>query len=258
MPQDVQDKRRTQRYRDQHGRQWIAIVEKSTGDPCSPFTPHGWTAPLQVPDSYKKVDPNEPGKMDIQYDRWLEHLHEEHQAYRHRLEHIALQLSDTDAAKLIASPNPTMLRKAGAPPMAWQPVAAAKSGNRWVLGLPNPVTGKPMAKPDWALEFYPDAKPVQAGMTPTGFSFDATSFADARDEVDEDDEADDDFGGDSDALAAAFQAEHHLQAAKRVRNADVRDLPTLADSEFSREDGGRASVVKAFVDRGFAPAIVEG
>ena len=41
-------------FYDQHGRAWHAEVEIKTQHPCSPYSPVGWTAPLDPPRNYFK------------------------------------------------------------------------------------------------------------------------------------------------------------------------------------------------------------
>jgi hypothetical protein len=160
------DQRKAVKYKDQHGRPWSAWIELRTGDPCTIISPKGWTAPVMPPQNYLKLDPEVPGKLDIQYDQWEKDLvKDDRDWYRRGNEYGIQRFGEQHDAD---SPfNATILDKIGARPRvpktvtpfhlpagaAALPVQAAKSGNLWALGLKGP-NGETPKMPEKLAAFY--------------------------------------------------------------------------------------------------------
>jgi hypothetical protein len=148
-PKGQPDRRRDQMFTDQHGRSWYAVIELATGDPCGPLDAR-FDAPLKVPQKYIKTT-KEHGKLHINYDGWIADIRRANEDYDKQFRAHAIRMFGDKAADAIDNPPPALLDAAGPRPNAWQPVDAAKKGNKWVLGL---VPSS--AKPPWAKEFFPD------------------------------------------------------------------------------------------------------
>lgn len=145
-------------FRDQHGRKWGADIEDRTGHPCGQLVPRdGWgtTAPLVPPQKYLVVTDTAAGEITIQYGRWIEDEERALREYNEEAYRVALDKFGDKADEAITEKHPGLLRVVGPPPLPVQRVKAARAGNRWVLGLPNPTTGEPEPKPQWAEEYFP-------------------------------------------------------------------------------------------------------
>lgn len=141
--------RRSGRYEDQHGRWWVAPTENKTGDPCGPFGGIGWTAPLSPDDKYIVLNEDRRG-VTIDYPRWINDLKQANAKYQKLLRDTAHALYGEKALEAIASPPHSLIDKIGYPPkQRIEPIEAAMSGNKWILGFTK-------VKPSWAKEFYPD------------------------------------------------------------------------------------------------------
>lgn len=121
---DQADGRRCGVLRDQHDREYLAVIEKSTGDPCGPLQPK-YDAPLYPEQAYCRVRVNEPSRFDIQYEAWIRDLRAAHQERRREEARFRAQRVSDDVIAEMLGPLPR--------PVA--PVLAAKQGNRYVLGL---------------------------------------------------------------------------------------------------------------------------
>lgn len=148
------DARRPTRFTDQHGRKWSGIIEIKTGAPCSPLSPIGFNPPLKVPGKYMRFDPLEPSSVFIDYAAWIADLEQGKRLWDRKLVARAQTLYGEQAGKHIRKPPAELLQAVGELPPAVEPVQAAASGNRWILGLSH-------HKPEWAKKFFPDT-PVKS------------------------------------------------------------------------------------------------
>lgn len=142
------DKRRPQRFTDQHGRKWSGIIEVASGLPTGPIAPDDFSPPLEVPQEFIRYDKLEPNSVRIDYAAWIASLEDAKRRWERKLVDRAQTLYGEQAGKYIKAPSPELLNAVGAEPQPVEPVQAAASGNRWVLGL-TPI------KPKWAEKFYP-------------------------------------------------------------------------------------------------------
>lgn len=158
------DHRRYMRYRDQHGREWGSLIEIATGEPTGVIEPIGEfarIAPLFPPQKFIHTVPGRPYDLAIDYEAWLAELVDAHQAYKQLETQVGISLhgSAYDATK----PSLEVRQIIGAPPLAMEPVKAARAGNKWALGLTAAV-------PSWARAFVAAVRPP------------AEAFPDAEDE----------------------------------------------------------------------------
>lgn len=158
------DERMFRKFRDQHGRQWGADCEKRTQHPCGPLSLRGFPVKhvkLKTPAKYFKITDTAAGEITIDYDRWEVELLTAHTEYDlHALEQATALYGDK-GPQAIKDRDPALMRRIGTPPERVERVRAAKAGNRWVLGLPNPATGEAEAKPKWADVYFPAPVAVQ-------------------------------------------------------------------------------------------------
>ena len=137
------DKRRNMRLKDQHGREWFAVIEKASGAPTGLVqamfaVPHPALIP---PQKYLVFPPDEPNQVRINYREWaaeLEHRELEWQAERRRVMSIIPG----------GAQNPVLVDLMGPQPMSPAPVKAMEQGNRWALGFTD-------IKPPEAEAFFP-------------------------------------------------------------------------------------------------------
>ena len=142
------DRRRNMVMKDQHGRSWFAVIEKSSGYPTGLVQPLFAVADprLVPPQKYLDFPADQPGQIRIDYDSWEAHQRERQKEW------------DADRIKLIntmpgGAANPAVAMEMGPQPMSWKMVRAMKQGNRWALGF----TDK---KPPEAEVYFPT--PVEA------------------------------------------------------------------------------------------------
>ena len=131
--------------RDQHGREWECVINVATKPrpgPQSLITPKGWTAPVIPPQMYLKFNPLNMFLLGIHYDAWIADWKEARREWESEIHVRAAEMSPIDAgASLIGTDSDYqdasshLLRSVGPKPAAWEPVLAAKQGNKWVLGL---------------------------------------------------------------------------------------------------------------------------
>lgn len=140
-------KRRAMRFTDQHGRKWSGSIEIRTGYPIrvNPM----FRAPLEVPPKYLTYDKQEPNLITINYEAWVEDLENAKRRYEGILRDGAVKFYGEKAPEAIADPPAVLLHEVGSRPDPVEPVLAALSGNKWVLGLS-------ANKPDWASTFFPE------------------------------------------------------------------------------------------------------
>lgn len=158
-------------YTDQHGRNWGAIIENRTGDPCGPLEPQ-FAAPVQAMDRFITINSRQR-KLTIRYADIILDIQQANRDWEESLREYARKMYGMDAAKQIASPSPELLDMVGPRPRGQREIwEAAMQGNKWILGFSS-------AKPAWAEEFFPDKPAVQEAqkLVLTG-----RTYADAEDE----------------------------------------------------------------------------
>lgn len=155
-----EDRRTDQRIPDQHGRLWHVVLEmnkppkrRRKNGMGNGLTPVGqimplFKAPLIPPSKYLRVDGI--ASLTIDYPRWVADLKRAATDYEAMKRKEAIRLyRDAAPAALDKNPPPIeLLDVIGPPPKPWQPVEAARQGNKWILGLV-------AAMPDWAQPFFP-------------------------------------------------------------------------------------------------------
>ncbi len=142
-------KRRYQFYTDQHGRRWGAVIEKSSGYPCSLLEPQSWRAPLLAEPKYMSIDAEE-NEVFIDYKTWIADDQQAQNDWNKLLREQAIKLYGQGAVTAaLLDPQPELLDIVGPRPTEMKgPLEAAMSGNKWILGLSD-------MKPEWAFEFCP-------------------------------------------------------------------------------------------------------
>lgn len=149
------DQRSFRIFTDQHGREWQGMIEKITEHPTGPWAPR-FSSPLNKEiRPYLKIKDAAAGKFVIDYDAWIRDLKQAHAAYALQEVQVANALYGDKGPQAIKDNDPQLALRLGPRPVAIERVLAAKAGNRWVLGIPNPKTGQPEAKPKWADRFFP-------------------------------------------------------------------------------------------------------
>lgn len=143
------DKRRPQRFVDQHGRRWSGTIEIKSGLPVGPISPLDFEPPLDVPQQFITYNELEPNNIKIDYNSWIASLERAKRKWERRLVMWAQRLYGDQAGKYIKSPTAELLAEVGPEPKPVEPVQAAAAGNRFVLGL-TPI------KPKWAETFFPE------------------------------------------------------------------------------------------------------
>lgn len=135
--------RRYQRFRDTHGRKWGAVIELKTGDPVGSPEPIGWTAPWMPDAKYVQVKLDEDGSvetgmLEINYELALKDAKKEQEDHQERLSFFAGAIYSEKAGEMLAQkqlPSELMRYFRGARPKAVEPIFAAMSGDRWLLGF---------------------------------------------------------------------------------------------------------------------------
>lgn len=131
-------------FTDQHGRSWHAEVEISTGHPCSPLTPDGWTAPLDVPRNYISIlrgkrtrgAQRETYDLRIEYDRWITDWMESGKRWDADAMKKAIELKVPAAERRAGQfPSEVLLAVGPRPGAKIEAVRAASQGHPYVLGL---------------------------------------------------------------------------------------------------------------------------
>lgn len=131
-------------FTDQHGRSWHAEVEIATGHPCSPLTPDGWSAPLNVPRHYISVlrgkrqrgAARENYDIRVEYDTWIREWTESAKRWEAEAQKVAIQLKVPPAERKNGQyPADVLLAVGPRPAATLEAVKAAKQGNKYVLGL---------------------------------------------------------------------------------------------------------------------------
>lgn len=160
------DRRKHAVFTDQFGRKWETQIEKDTMHPCTAVTPKGWreTPGCVVPDVYKTYPkPDDPFAMVILLNDWIQALEEANSAYESSAANTAMYMSpDDNGARLFRQAEDgsvyiarALLNIVGPRPASPELVKAMRAGNKWALGLTNPLAGRPYPRPKWAEKFFP-------------------------------------------------------------------------------------------------------
>ena len=146
---DQQQERRAGFFRDQHGRKYSAQIDKGTGDPVGFLTmvePYGAPInPVNDPETWRCV-PEEPGIIEVLYDRWEAKCEEATKLFQAEERRIALSLYGDKAMEALESPTPALRRLTGIAPLSPLVIRAMRGGsketppskrnpNKYVLGL---------------------------------------------------------------------------------------------------------------------------
>lgn len=153
-----QDKRRPQKMRDNHKREWFATVEKESGGPTGYIKPR-FQVPhpsLIPPQKYLEIAVDNPGELHINYARWVRDLETAHQEWEARRLREGRHLHGTNFDPN-AKPTRELVEAMGPKPMPLAPVKAMQQGNKWALGLSEVM-------PPEARTFFPE--PVKAADIP--------------------------------------------------------------------------------------------
>lgn len=130
------ERRRSELWTDQHGREWSAEMDLKTGHPCTPLTPNGWAAPILPPSAFQRFGTGRGRPiMTIDYDGWREHQGALQAEYEGEVRRLAARMFPNSWAAEIQRGNPLILQEAGPPPYAVDFVDACAAGSRWVLGF---------------------------------------------------------------------------------------------------------------------------
>lgn len=145
-----EEKRRVEHFVDQHGREYVANVEKETGDPCealkplftAPLGPDWFTGKLVPPEKYRKMVPmNLRGRkgyqVEVDYVQWLQDLEERKTMFEQKLHDFARGAAKggADIEKIVNDPPPVIRELLGTPP--FPPIVlvrAMRAGNAWAVG----------------------------------------------------------------------------------------------------------------------------
>ena len=165
-------------YEDQHGRQWLAIVDTRTKPylaPCVQPWPQ-FTAPVLPAGTLLEPDPSKLGRLNVNYAKWLDDAQAQERTYLDTLQQTAEKMFGDNATRAIAERDPRLGAAMGPAPISPLFIRAAASGNKWVLGL---VSADEV--PSWAeplLDTLPQYRPTLSA-TYGG----TTEFPDRADEV---------------------------------------------------------------------------
>ena len=135
--------RRPAIYRDQHGRQWAATVEKRSGYPVGTLqllsrTPEGQMPPWLPDQRYFVFSPDNQTHLTIDYPTLLRERTQAHAEYLKECASIATA-RDWPAPVKGETIDHRIIAIVGKAPYPIEPVAAAMQGNRWILGLTDTV-----------------------------------------------------------------------------------------------------------------------
>lgn len=147
-------------WTDQHTRVWAGNADNKTFHPTGALEPLIWRAPhvLLVPaPMYHEFKRRKLGWMRINYEHWFA---EESAAWRDyendRGIHAQRRFAEMGVAAMDDN-NPHLAQMVGQSPMHLDFIRAMVAGNEWVLGLPDPFTGKSYPKgylPGWARDIW--------------------------------------------------------------------------------------------------------
>ena len=140
------DKRRFSRWRDQHGREWEGVVDITNGFPIGPLKLTGKEPPLIPEQQYFIFPLLHDGTFTINYRQWIQDREKAKKVHESRRIKYARKMYGEQAGIMLKKNPPELQHAVGDEPEAVEPVLAASSGNKWVLGLSD-------QKPEWANDF---------------------------------------------------------------------------------------------------------
>lgn len=153
------DKRRSVTAHDQHGRRWEAVIEITTGEPCSTWMPL-FSAPWFPPPQSVKRDPLNNARIVIDYAEILKRGRQDLQEYRAELRAHATRMPGVvDVEATVENPPAALLDLVGTGPEPVQFAYAASIGNPWALGFDPEV-------PEWAAALLPASEDSLAAAFP--------------------------------------------------------------------------------------------
>jgi hypothetical protein len=156
--------RRYQRFRDNHGRRWGAVIENKTGDPVGNIEPVGtradgvWRAPWMPEQKYLKLARDEDGaievgRLEIDYKTMLKDAKQEKKDADEWMEFVASQLYGERAGEMVAAPPAQLRRYMKGKPRPPEIIVAAMNGDRWLLGFEQGEC------PDYLKPYFPKYQP---------------------------------------------------------------------------------------------------
>jgi len=175
------ERRASEIWTDQHGREWAAERDLKSGHPCTPLVPLGWRAPILPPPQFIRFG-SARGRpiITIDYAAWKEYAGIVQAEYEEEVRYHAVRMFPNSWAREIDQQNPLIMQEAGRPPYAVDFVTACEAGSRWALGLSQ-------QKPKWLtpeLEAtLPKAKRLSPADARTTVFDDADGADDERDEI---------------------------------------------------------------------------
>ena len=134
---DQQEERTYQRYLDQHGREWGAVIElaKTSNEPVGPIDPQ-FKAPWLPDQKYLKTNSKKHhGRLHIDYERMAADRRQALDAFDKTMFEAATLMYGDQAAAHVENPTPALLLAVGQPPQPVGPVLLAQRGDPWILGL---------------------------------------------------------------------------------------------------------------------------
>lgn len=166
---DQASKRRSVKMRDQHGRTWAFTIDVDTMSPVGVGAWVGWKPP-QLPGGrmlipahkYLVFDPEDLGKVEIDYQAWKQDLERANETWEQVLQSHAVGMYGDKAAEAIEHPTPALLRLCGGKSFPVELVILAEAGDEWALGLP---TNKAGARASYAA-IPAEVKDILAMMAP--------------------------------------------------------------------------------------------
>ena len=145
---------------DQYGRKWQAIIDTIARGTCSAVGPKNFTDRLDTPQKYLRADTSER-TLHVDFDTWIGDLEYAHKLYDDQLRDTALALFGENGPKMYEDRAPALMRHVGEAPQPVEPVKAARTGNRYCLGISDamPLWAVPFfTKPLAPVEVFPDAE----------------------------------------------------------------------------------------------------
>lgn len=138
--------RRYQRFRDNHGRRWGAVIENKTGDPVGNIEPVGtkadglWRAPWMPAQKYLKLARDEDGaievgRLEIDYKTMLKDAKQQKKDADEWTEFVAQAIYGEKSGEAIDNPPAQLRRYMRGRPQSPEIIVAAMNGDRWLLGF---------------------------------------------------------------------------------------------------------------------------
>jgi hypothetical protein len=189
MPEIMQhESRQNYMFHDQHGRQWLAIVDTRTKPYLAPCV-EPWAqfaAPIMPYGTLLVPDPTQLGRLNINYARWEEEAVAAERAYLAQLEQTANVMYGEKATDAITKKDPRLMAAMGPAPVSPVFIRAAASGqSKWVLGLTKD-DGSAYPTPPWADPLLETLPQFRKQVTQQELA--AMEFGDVEDEAAAEDE----------------------------------------------------------------------